>query len=390
MSLLAGTRVLDLSWIWAGPLVGAALAELGAEVVKVESSHRLDPYRLRGVERRDEYGDQKHEASPSFHKLNRTKKSIALNLRNETARDLLLRLIGEADLLIENFRAGTLDRLGLGWETLHGANPRLVALAMSAAGQSGRWRDLKAYALITTALAGYESLVHYDGEEPIGGATFGAADPTVSSFGVLAALASLYRARRTGFGVYIDLSGVESMIGVLGRGLLFPNGTRPSESVAVIELTLPVSGDDTWVACTATTDAQWKALGHLVGDDRWPAFDRVREEADARRVARRILELWSVRYALADLLAVLADAGLPAEPIVTVEERNLRPPIGPLFGTLEHPVTGLEPVHPSPWGTTVTPKAAPLLGEHTDEVLATWLGLSSVEVQELRGSGALA
>jgi crotonobetainyl-CoA:carnitine CoA-transferase CaiB-like acyl-CoA transferase len=383
---IADIRVLDLGWVWAGPLVGSAFADLGAQVVKVESSARLDPYRLRGVERDERYADNRHEASPSFHKLNRGKRSLTINLRNPAGRDLVLRLAEHADLLIENYRAGTLDRLGLGWPRLRERNPRLVALSMSAGGQVGRWRDMKAYALVTTALAGYESLVAYEGERPVGGATFGIADPNISSFGVLAAMAGIWRARRTGHGAHVDLSGVESVVAVLGAALVLHEGA----ALPSIEITARCAGDDLWLLAALTGADDLATLlavtGVRVGALTWA---ELAVSADARATLHRDVEGWTAVRERDDVVKLFAEAGLTVTPVLSLEERNATAAVRDRTMRIVHPVTGAESILQSAWGTADVPAPAPLLGEHTDEVLTEWLDLSAAEIAELRTTGAL-
>jgi crotonobetainyl-CoA:carnitine CoA-transferase CaiB-like acyl-CoA transferase len=385
---LAGVKVLDLGWVWDGPLVGSALADLGADVVKVETGRRMDPYRMRGVERRADLGDLRREASPSFHKLNRSKRSIAVDLRDPAGRELFLELAGTADLVVENFQAGTLDRLDLGWPVLRAANERLVVLSMSAGGATGRWANLKAYALITSALAGYEALVGYPGEPPVGSATFGVADPTVAAFGLLAALAGLTRARRDGRGAHLDLSGVEAVLGVLGLPFLAAQAPPAEAEPVVVELTLRCAGEDAWVAVALAGPGDWKELVATCGPDGdWPDWHRLPAERAA--VARRIETAWTGTTGADDAAARLVAAGLAAAPVLSVEQRNARSPWADGEATVEHPVTGPEPSYPSPWGSLVPPRPAPLLGQHTDEVLADWLGYPADRVAALRAEGVL-
>ncbi|GAA1851660.1 CoA transferase [Pseudonocardia ailaonensis] len=378
MKTMNDLRVLDLGWVWAGPLVGAAMAALGAEVVKVESATRLDPYRLRGVEREEHWGENKREASPSFHKLNRGKKSLALNLKHPDARGVLLALVEQADLLIENYSAGTLDRLGIGWEVLRGANPSLVALSLSAGGQRGRWKDLRAYALVTTAMAGYESLVRYPDEPALGGATFGIADPNISSYGVMAALAGLWRAQRTGQGAYIDLSGIESVVGVLGAALLEESASGPAEVV------LQVGGDDEWVVCVlgaGQEDALAAAVGHVpLGESRGADRGALVESVRA----------WAKDRPRDAVVVALADAGVTVAPVLRVDREH-----GAGGGSLSrkkvvHPITGESSFLPSPWGEIGGGHPAPLFGGDTPAVLRDWLDMDDGEIRRLADAGILA
>jgi len=379
-------RVLDLGWIWAGPLVGAVLAELGADVVKVESANRFDPYRMRGVERRKDLGELRKEASPSFHKLNKGKRGITLNLRTDAGKDLLLRMVAEADVLVENFRAGTLDRLGLGWERLREANPRLVAVSLSAGGQTGRWRNLRAYALITSALAGYESLIGYPGEPPIGGSTFGVADPSVAAFGVFGTLAAVADARRTGQGSYLDFSGVEAMMGVLGPAMLAAQ--TGVDTVPCADLTAPCADDDSWlttvVSDQVSVDRLAAAIGAVV-----PTWDQVRRDPQARERLRLLLSGWSGTRFAGDAVAELRAAGVPAVPVLTIEAATSTPAMTRDQVTVVHPVTGEATYLGSPWGRRAVPGPAPLLGAHTAEVLDEWLGLNAGEVEALTEQGVL-
>jgi crotonobetainyl-CoA:carnitine CoA-transferase CaiB-like acyl-CoA transferase len=382
-------RVLDLGWIWAGPLVGSVLAELGADVVKVESAGRFDPYRMRGVERRKDLGELRKEASPSFHKLNKGKRGITLNLRADGGRELLLRMVAEADVLIENFRAGTLERLGLGWDRLREANPHLVAVSLSAGGQAGRWRNLRAYALITSALAGYESLIGYPGEPPIGGSTFGAADPSVAAFGVLGTFAAVADAQRTGRGSYLDLSGVECMMGVLGPALLAAQ--TDSAGVPCADLTAPCTDDDTWLTTVVSDQAGIDRLAAAVGAGSGvPAWEQVRRDPAARERLRLVLSGWSSTRRSADAVAELRAAGVPAVPVLTIEAATTTPAMTRDQVTVTHPVTGVATYLGSPWGRRASPGPAPLLGANTAEVLDEWLGLGADEIAALTEQGVLA
>lgn len=369
-------RVLDLGWVWAGPLVGAALSAMGAEVVKVESAARLDPYRLRGVEREEKWGENKREASPSFHKLNRGKRSLSLNLKHPDAKAVLLSLVERADLLIENYSAGTLDRLGLGWDVLRAANPSLVAISLSAGGQTGRWKDLRAYALVTTALAGYESLVRYDEEPALGGPTFGIADPNISSYGVMAVLAALWKARRSGQGSYIDLSGVESVVGVLGRAFI------DEPAPAAHELMLRVEGDDDWVVCVVDPE-HMAGLAATIGLE--PGEPGAVEDRDDLFEAARV---WAKDKPRDVVVSQLGACGVAVAPVTGVDHGGAG---GSQLNrmTVVHPVTGGSSFLPSPWGEVGKGRPAPLFGHDTVAVLREWLDMDDVEIGRLSDAGIL-
>lgn len=380
---LTGARVVDLGWIWAGPLVTAGLASLGADVVKVESARRFDPYRLRGVERLDVPLAARRELSPSFHRLNQGKRSVDIDLKSEAGHAVLLRLVGAADMLVENFSAGTLDRLGLSWEVLRAVNPRLVVLSMSGGGETGRWKQLRAYALIASALAGYESLIGYPGEVPLGGPTVGVADPTAAAFGFLAATAALHRAGETGLGCHIDLSNTEAVIALLPYAFLDDQDTAADRPH--LELTLRSAGVDAWLAVVVTNESEWEALRVATGTaESAPVWAELPASAEAARLA---LEKWSSGRDRDEAVAELVMQGLAAVPILDAEE--IRSADAPARTTIEHPLGGAEVAARSPWGETVDPRPAPLLGQHTDAVLREWLGASDAEIDGLRAAGAV-
>ena len=209
---LEGLVCVELCWIWSGPMVGQLLADLGAEVIKVESPGRFDLYRTRGLEHLRGQMDEhvRLEISFYFHSLNRNKTGLSLNLKSDEGRTRLLELVSRADLLIENFTVGTMDRMGLGREVLARANPGLVSLSMSGPGKGSAVERLRSYGLVLSALAGAEILIRDDAGAFIGSPTFSISDPNAACFGALAALAALVARDRDGQGRALDLSQIEA------------------------------------------------------------------------------------------------------------------------------------------------------------------------------------
>ena len=188
---LAGVRVIELCWVWSGPLLGQFLADLGAEVIKVEWFKRYDLYRTRGVERMAGKFPEfiRREMSHSFHGLNRNKVGLALDLKDKKHTEGLLDLVAQSDLVIENFTSGTLDRLGLSYEDMKKVNPSLVLLSLSGFGSTSRLGQMRAYGLVLSALSGFESGI----EDPttgefVGSPTFVASDPNAATYGLFAAI----------------------------------------------------------------------------------------------------------------------------------------------------------------------------------------------------------
>ena len=213
---LAGYRVLDFGWVLAGAIPGMVLADMGAEVIKVETRQRLDYMRMG----RPIVGDQPDpEQNPMFHNVNRGKLSVTLNIGEPDAVDLAKRLVEKCDVVIENFSPGVMDRLGLGYETLRAIKPDIVMASISSTGQEGPLRDLRAYAPSIGALSGLDSTMGYEGGGPLGlKHAFG--DICGALHAVFAIVSSLYRRNQTGEGAYIDVSMLRATVVTQGVGLM--------------------------------------------------------------------------------------------------------------------------------------------------------------------------
>ena len=277
---LAHLRVLDLSWVWSGPLVTAMLAEFGAQVIKIEHGQRLDNARLRGKPLRDgkPVEGPSIETAPYFHQTNHDKFSVTVDLKAPAARDLLDQLVGISDIVVENLSPGALTRVGLGYERVFALNPRIVYLSMAAAGQTGPLSTLRAYAPIMSSYCGFETLIGYPGEAPIGMMNFGYGDPNAAIHGLLPLLAAVYEAEATGRGQHIDMSQIEALLAVIAEPVIdyFMNGreARPEgnghPSMAPHGI-YPAAGDDRWVSIAVADDAQWQCLVELMDKPAWAA-----------------------------------------------------------------------------------------------------------------------
>ncbi len=208
---LTGLRVIELAWIWSGPMVGQLLADMGAEVIKVESASRFDLYRTRGLEAMRGKMDEatRIESSIYFHSLNRNKTSLSVDLKTEAGRQAIKELAAKSHLLIENFTVGTMARLGLGPDELAKTNPALVQLSMSGPGRGSSVEQIRSYGLVLSALAGAEAPIEADGEFT-GSPTFSISDPNAALFATFASLAAVHRARETGEGMMLDFSQIEA------------------------------------------------------------------------------------------------------------------------------------------------------------------------------------
>lgn len=357
---LAGVRVIELCWVWSGPLLGQYLADLGAEVIKVEWFKRYDLYRTRGVERiAGKYPESiRREMSQSFHGLNRNKIGVTLDLKLPEHRQGLLDLVRQSDLVIENFTSGTLDRLGLDFETLRKANPKVVLLSLAGFGSTSSLADMRAYGLVLSALSGLEAnIVDPESGEFIGSPTFVASDPNAASYGLTAAIAAILEARRTGKGVHVEISQLEAIAHVAT--------SKDAELIELAEsLGLSASFGEDKSSVLRTSDDNYLCVG-------WPADMAATElEEHALRVGRSSLDEARQR---------LDAAG--AESVRVIEKPAEMGAGASLEGTLIqtiHPVTGPEAIVAAPWWIdgqrAPLRKTAPTLGEGNDYVLGSLLG----------------
>lgn len=235
---LAGMRVLEFAWVWSGPMVGQMLADLGAEVIKVEAPNRFDLYRTRGLEAERGKMDEKAriESSLYFHSLNRNKIGFALDLKDPADLEHAKQVAARSDILLENFTVGTMDRLGLSADTLAALHPGLVQVSLSGPGRGSAVETLRSYGLVLSALGGAEHLIR-DGDEFLGSPTFSISDPNAAVFTAMASLAAALHADATGDGHAIDVSQIEAAATLAGAPVTAPPTSqiieRDGASIAV-------------------------------------------------------------------------------------------------------------------------------------------------------------
>ncbi|MBN9739211.1 MULTISPECIES: CoA transferase [unclassified Pseudonocardia] len=388
---LAGLRVLDLSWVWSGPMVTAALRDLGADVLKVEHRERADPARLRGRALRGGMPVEgpELEVTPYFNQMNHGKRSLAIDMGSPEGAELIGRLAAEVDVLVENMRPGALSRKGFDYESLAQHNPGLVMISMSMLGQSGPLSGIRGYAPVMSGLAGLDSVVGYDPAHLIGTYNPALGDPNGAGHALAALLAALVGRQRTGRGSYVDLSQVEALLSVLPGPILewetagsvpVPgNGHRRFAPYG----TFACRDEDTWVSLAARTPRELRAVADLVGvtDD-----DPGLTEA---------VTAWAAGHADVEAADELQRRGVPAGAVVGYEtalfgERAMAREVGTVT---DHPWLGEQTVVTVPWKVdghgfrAMGP--APSLGQHTDVVLTEVLGLGPAEIATLRAHRAI-
>jgi benzylsuccinate CoA-transferase BbsF subunit len=397
---LAGIRVVELGWAAAGPLVGTYLASHGAEVIHLESSTALDPFRSTYPPFKDNQPGPDRAAMFAFY--NAGKRGVTLDLKQPRAVELALRLVATADVVIESFPAGTLARRGLGVDALRAAKPDLVILSSCNQGQTGPHAQHPGYGSQLTALAGFTQLLGDPDRTPV--ILYGPyIDYIAVGYGVIAILAALDRRARTGEGCVIDLSQYEAGLQFVGPALLEhdANGTIPTRAsnrdrVAVPHGVYPTSEPDSWIALSVWDDDEWPRLRAALGDPEW-ARDPSLDHAAGRRareawIDERIAE-WSRRQPRANAVTRLRSRGLRAAPVESVGElfRDAQLADRRAWRKAVHPVIGEVRLMAPPFvlsdGDQGPDAAGPTLAQHTEEVFRGIVGLDAAEYAALEAAG---
>ena len=396
LSALSGVRVVELSHIMAGPVCGLLLGDLGADVIKVERLPNGDG--TRGFVPPDVKGE-----SAAFMMLNRGKRGVAVDLRSEEGRSVVRRLVKDADVIIENFRAGTMEKMGLGYDDLSAINEKLVYCQITGFGSTGPMSNRGGFDLIAQ---GYSGLMSVTGEGPGRAPVKVGAPVTDITAGILAALgvvSALFERERTGKGQHVDTSLFEAGITQTfwQSAIALASGVSPGPMGSAHPLAAPYQTfptTDGWINVGASNEATWTRLTEALNAAELREDPRFRTNPD--RMAHlddlvRVLAPHFLERSTESWLERLQDAGVPAGPIASVGEmiENPQTKARGMVIDVEHSSLGLVrslgfPVKMSgsgPAEDAEPPRGAPLLGEHTRQVLAE-AGFTGMEVDRLIGA----
>lgn len=397
---LAGLCVLELTNNWAGPIAGRHLADLGADVVKIELATK--PATRASHYPGKEPGKEHWNRSGYFNEMNRNKRDVALDLSTARGRQLFLDLVRRADVVVENNSARVMPNLGLGYDALARVNPRLVMASISGFGATGPQRDWVAFGSNIEAACGLAAITGYDGEPvPYRTGSF-IPDPIAGGHATIGILAALERRDRTGHGDHLDIALTESAIPFMlesltyyqEHGRLMPRRGN-AEPDAAPTGAYRCAGTDDWIAIAVRTDAQWRALCTVACLD-GGAYPTTAHRVAARAEVDAIVGAWTATQAQYECARRLQAVGVPAAPILHNWQLHSDPHLYArgAFLQIEHPDTGVMPYPGFPWRLSHTPacvrSAAPRFAEGNEYVFGTLLGLSPDQVAELYATGVTA
>ena len=377
---LKGVRVLDLSWIIAGPTATRFLAMMGAEVIKVGSARRPDPS-TRGA---------------PFQAYNQSKLYAALNISRLEGLELAMRLVSVSDIVIENFAAGVIERLGLGYDALRQAKPDIIMLSSSGTGHSGPDKDYVAYGSLLQYYTGWNAISGYPDSEPIKGGLW--ADPWVGMELAMVAAAALNHRVVTGEGNYVDFSMAEALTASIPEALLdYQMNDRVPEPMGNADhhhaphSVYRCKGDDRWLAIAVTSDEEWRALCGVIGrhdlsDD--VALTDTKGRSEQQKRIDAAITAWSQQHEDYEAMRILQEAGISATPYLSPQRVFTDPQLreGGFFTTLIASDGKQRDLPALGWRFEGGPEpritAAPVLGQHNNYVYGELLGLSDDEVAQ--------
>jgi len=391
---LDGLRVVELSSTIAGPVCARLLADFGADVIKIESAEG-DPGR--------NFGAQVDGVSLYGASMYRNKRAIVLDLKNPDGREVALKLLDKADILVENFRPGVLDRLGLGEEILRKRNPGLITARISGYGQSGPYRELPGYGAICEAVAGVRHLTG-DPDRPPARCALPTTDYLTAVYAAFGTVMALYERTRSGLGQMIDVALYESAFSQMEEAVTSyeRTGIVPTRQGPRLMNTAPNSlyptNDDHWVLIGANNDPIFKRLAKVMGHPEWGADARyATQRARGERVDEvdGLVTAWTLERSADEVQQLLIQAEVPVSRVNTIadifEDQHYR--AREMLLRIPHPslgsvtMAGVVPKMSRTPGKIV--KAGPGIGEDTRDVLAGDLGLQSAEIDRLVGEGAV-
>lgn len=394
MKALENVTVLDLTRVLAGPYTGMVLADFGANVIKIESPGTGDDSRA--------FGPFVKNESTYFMSLNRGKKSITLNLKKPEAQEVFKELVKQADVVLENYRTGTMEKFGLGYEELKKINPKIIYSACTGFGHTGPYAYDPAYDVIVQGMGGIMSITgQADGEPTRVGASVG--DITAGLFSAIGVMTALFVRETTGIGQKVDVGMLDCQVAILENAIARyvnagvvpkPIGNR-HPSITPFE---SFKAKDGYVIIAIGNDTLWKKFCTLVGHDDWAADERFTTNPKRTEHQPLLKEMITPVFAtktVDEWIKTLKEAGIPVGPINTVDRVLQDPQVlaREMLVETDHPIAGKIKMAGVPIKLSETPGKvevpAPILGQHTEEILTQMLNYDSAKIEALRAVGAL-
>ena len=410
---LEGVRVIDLSMWFAGPMASRLLADMGAEVIKIESLRHIDPWRgpvVRDPRFESRYpirivSDRPYNCAAGFNLQNRNKYGITLDLGTPQGKEIFEKLVAIGDVVLENYSSRVMANFGLDYPVLREINTQIIMMSLPALGRTGPDKNYIAFGQTIDCMSGMAYLTGYFGEEPMlqSGLSYG--DPLSGMNAAFAILAALHYRRRNSQGVHIVLSQVEGLIAFNADAVMdYTMNGRVRERMGNRHYSMAphgcyrCQGEDEWVVIAISTDAAWRRFCQAVGQPSWAEdarFADVLGRYQHQDELDRLIETWALEHDHYQVMHILQEVDIPAGPVLDAKELVEEPHLNErgLYETVTHPEAGTHPYVGMYAKFSRTPgsirKPAPCLGEDNQYVFGELLGLSQEEIAQLEEQGII-
>ncbi|MCX5910866.1 MAG: CoA transferase [Deltaproteobacteria bacterium] len=399
---LEGIRVIDLTRIYAGPYCSMLFADMGAEVIKVEPPEgeliRDNPPMVK----EGEGGPHDRSRSGYFLALNRNKYGITLNLKHPKAVEIFQELIKIGDVVLENYAPGVMKRLGIDYPLLREINPRIIMCSISGFGQTGRYSERLAFDVISQAMSGLMSITgHPDNPPTRVGTSLG--DVNAAVHAAFAIMTALYYREKTGIGQYIDVSMLETMVGILeggivrwtiGKELLTPIGSMNPHEAPMAAFRCR----DGYIIIATVGNEHWQRFCRAVHRPDWaedPEYRTKRQRWEKKHLLQEEIEKITAQYTVKEVGEMMDQERVANSPIFNIKQVIEDPHLKDrgYFVDIDHPVIGKAKIPGIPFKMSETPgsveRPSPLVGEHNELILGKYLGMNREEIEKLKGEGAI-
>jgi CoA:oxalate CoA-transferase len=391
---LKGIRVLDFTRVLAGPYCAMMLSDMGAEVIKVERLATGDDARS--------FGPFIKKESGYFMSLNRGKKSITVNLKSKEGKDIIRKLIKKSDVVLENFRPGTMEKLGFGYNAARRLNPKLIYASTSGYGQTGPLCDMAGYDIVAQAVGGLMSITGSPDGSPTRVGT-SIADILGGMFTAYGIVVALYNREQTTKGARVDVAMVDSIACVLENAIIryFALGTSPRPIGSRHPSLTPFDmfrAKDGYIVIAVGNEKLWRTFAPILERKdllKDPRFSNNQKRGRNEKALKIIIEKWTKKKTIKELLKILNKLGIPCGPVNTIERMVSHSQIlsRNIIQEFTHPLAGKikmagMPVKMAGFSDKI-PGRSPLLGEHTDKILKTYLKYSPKKIRELKRKGII-
>jgi len=410
---LDGIRIIDVSMWFAGPMASRLLADMGAEVIKIESLRHIDPWRgpakhnprIKELYPDMELSETPYNRSAGFNLQNRNKYGVTLDLTTSQGKQIFKKLVSISDVVLENYSPKVMVNFGLDYQVLKKINPEIIMMSLPALGSNGPDKDCIAFGQTIDCMSGMAYLTGYMGEEPMlqSGLSYG--DPLSGMNAAFAVVAALRHRRRSGKGMHIDLSQVEGVIAFNADAIMdYTMNGRIRERMGNRHPSMAphgsyrCKGEDEWAVISISSDAEWQRFCHVIGRPSWVEDARFSDVLGRYRhqdELDKLIETCTIQYDHYEIMRILQRVDVPAGPVLDAKELVEEPHLQErgLFEAVTHPEAGTHPYIGRFAGFSKTPLSirmpAPCLGEHNQRVFGELLGLSTEEVTELEEQGII-